>query len=519
MNSTNGMIAPRRPNSLHRLVANTSLSYGKFRLPFSIMLSSYQTNFTTPQVNNPNLLQFLQNPMNRISIAPSYDWATLNLGHYTPRYSDLSAGNTPLFGAGIDLKPGNFNINAFAGIMQREIEADTNANLPGAYRRMLYTMRLAYNTDGGSVFGLNFIHMNDDTNSVEERPLFALPESGYLTSFDMNLPIFKQLVFYGEVGLNYFTRNQFSDQLEQSVINLPESLNPRYSSSVDIAGKSGFRLDFGNWGTSIEGLYVGDGYRPLGYRFFQSDRVDFTISPFLNLFNNKLTLRGTVGQRFNNLQDSKSQPTNQFIASVNAMYFLNRSFNINADFSNFGVRNNVDNDTLKIEMVSRAFSIMPNYTLDREKATHRFSLMYSQDDFEDLNTITGSLRSNLTQTIMLRYNLRSKEIPISGNLAYNYITNDLEIGMLNMNTVTAGAEYRFLDNTLVPSLRLSFTSSSIGENTPDNRVRLNLGGRYLLTKKLSFRLSANLNNYNYGSQREDVSFNEQFLEFSVNYGF
>jgi hypothetical protein len=88
-----------------------------------------------------------------------------------------------------------------------------------------------------------------------------------------------------------------------------------------------------------------------------------------------------------------------------------------------------------------------------------------------------------------------------------------------MNTITAGAEYRFLDNTLVPSLRLSYTRSSIGENTPDNRLRLNLAGRYLVTKKLSFRLSANLNNYNYGSQREGISFHEQFLEFSVNYGF
>lgn len=517
---SDGSIMARRPNSLYRFIANTNLQYKKFSMPFSLMLSSNQTNFTTPRAPDQDIWQYLQNPMNRLSIAPKYDWAQLRLGHHIPDYSDLSTGNTPVFGGGFELTPGDFLIAGYYGSIQRAIEPDSNKNIAGAYSRSIYTLRFAYGSKGGFQAGINFVNMEDDTSSIDDRPRGRYPEAGKLMSLDFRIPIISNLTFFGEAGACFFTRNQYSEEIENEELDfLPDFLMPRYSSRLDYAGKAGVRLAFDNWGADVSALYVGDGYVPLGYRFFQSDRLEYTIAPYLNLLENKLMIRGSIGQRFNNLQDTKSETSSQLIASLNATFMITESFSVNADFSNYGIRNNVDNDTLKVEMVSRAFSLMPNYTIRSEFASHNIMAMYSQDDFTDFNTFTGESRSNITQTFMGGYTIRFNNIPMSSTLSFNHIQNDLRQGELSMTTMNIGMDYRFLENKLTPAVRFTYTLSSIGDNTEDRQLKVRLSAKYKITKSLSARMSAYINNYDYGSQRQGVSFSESFMQMMISYRF
>ena len=515
-----GNVRARRPATLMRLVVNTGMNYGKFSMPFTMVLSSNQTNFTTPQAPDQSIWQYFQNPMNRITLSPKYDWAQLHLGQYIPDYSDLSTGNTPVFGAGMDLRPGNFQVAAFYGNSQRAIEPDSTSGLPGAFAQRFFATRLAYIGDDGGNVGLNFVRVFDDTNSVDSYPINRFPSSGLLTSLNFEIPVAELLKFYGEGGICYFTRNLFSDDIESDELEfIPDFLNPKYSSRIDYAAKGGLLIKQDIWEIDLSAMYIGDGYEPLGYRFMQSDRIEYTVAPKVRLFDNKLMLRGSIGQRFNNISETKSESSTQLIGSVGAYARITDQLSLAADFSNYGVRNNIDIDTLRIEMVSRAFSITPGYTIRSDYMTHQINATYSHDDFTDFNTVTGRFRSNVTQSLMASYAVRFNEFPLSANISANHVENDLDVGALELNALNLGGSYSFMDNKLQPSLRFSLSQNSIGNNTSDIKFGVRAGIRYEIIDDLMLRLSANINSYDYGSIRNNMAYTETFIQTTLSYRF
>src|ERR1017187_6584864 len=151
MNSSgDSAIQPRRPGTLIRLLFNPTISYKDFSLPFTIMLCPQQTNVVTPLSNSGNIMDFIENPLNNVGIAPKYKWVQLLLGSQTPYYSDLTLGNLPVFGAGINLTPGKFRFSFFTGISQRAIEMDTSKNIPGSYKRTFYSAKIGYGREDSS---------------------------------------------------------------------------------------------------------------------------------------------------------------------------------------------------------------------------------------------------------------------------------------------------------------------------------------------------------------------------------
>jgi len=485
-----------------------------------MVLSSNQTNFTTPQAQDQSFMQYLQNPMNKILVSPKYGWAQMHLGKYVPDYSDLSTGNTPVFGGGFDLRPGNFQIAAFYGNSQRAVNADTNAGIPGAYATNFFSTRLAYLGDKGSSIGLNFVQVSDDTNSVKNEPLTDLPSRGMLTTMDFTIAFTNFLHLYGEGGICYYTRNVYSDEIEEDEVDfIPDLLKPKYSSRYDFAAKGGFLIKQKKWEIDISSLFIGDGYEPLGYRFMQTDRIEYTIAPKIRLFDNKLMLNGSLGQRFNNFQDTKAESSIQLIGSVGAYAQITDKFSLSADFSNYGVRNNIDNDTLKVEIISKAFSITPAYSFRSSNASHRINATYSQDDFSDLNTLTRQFQDNTTLSFMLAYSIRFENFPLSLNTSANHVQNNVKNAELELNALNIGGSYPLLDNKLTPDIRFTFSQNSVGDNSSDIRFGLRGGLRYKIIKGLSLRFSANLNSYDYGSSRNNMAYTETFIRTKLSYRF
>jgi hypothetical protein len=132
-------------------------------------MSIVETNVTTPRTGTSSLTQFILSPVNNLGLAsfsPQFGWATFHLGSHTPQYSNLSAGDYQIFGAGFDLRPGQLRFSSSAGIVQRAIDPDTVNGIPGAYARWIYMTKIGYGDEAGSLVDLNIIRLRDDPASI-----------------------------------------------------------------------------------------------------------------------------------------------------------------------------------------------------------------------------------------------------------------------------------------------------------------------------------------------------------------
>ncbi|MEP6793329.1 MAG: hypothetical protein ABJB16_03310, partial [Saprospiraceae bacterium] len=378
----------RRPASLYRLLFSPTLKFGNaISLPFHIVLTVPETNTSTPSVRHPTVIQFLQNPANAFgfsSFAPRIGWAQFNLGSYSPNFSPLTVGDQQLFGAGFDLRPGNFRIAANLGTSQRAIEPDTIRHIPGAYKRDMYMGRFAFGKEDGSILGVNLVYAKDVQSSLKNNissislshPLvnnlsviipadtFRLrAEEGIVTSFDAKVKITNTISFKAEGALSSFTRDLHAPELTSNKNPLDIIQKTRTSTRADFAAATTFTIKQEQWGIKFSGRYMGAGFVPVGYPYMQADRIEFAGAPNFNLFNNKLSVSGSIGQRVNNVSKTKGETSTQLIASADVNLNLSNAFSISSSYSNFGIRNDKTSDTLKVQTVSQAVSINPILTL------------------------------------------------------------------------------------------------------------------------------------------------------------
>jgi hypothetical protein len=520
MNSSgDSTIKPRRPGLLTRFLINPTFSYKDFSLPFSIMISPQQTNVVTPVGDPKNFMQFLQNPLNNVGIAPKYKWVQLLLGSQTPNYSELTLGNIPVFGAGINLTPGKFRFAFFTGTSQRAIEMDTARKIAGSYKRVFYSAKIGYGVEDSSHIYLIAAKILDDTSSIKSRPIEVMPQSGVVTSVDYRINIGKQFYIKGEIAGSAFTRDlrakewEIIKEIPKIVFITQESSRLDYASNLTI-GKNGKIFSI-----KLVGRYIGDGFVPVGYPFMQTDRLEVTIEPKLNLFKNKLIMSGSIGERVNNLSGGRGSTATQTIGFANVNAQITEQLSIAANFSNYGFRNTVRNDTFRVEMVTMSFGISPSYTITGKKAIHSISISYNQDQFRDYNIISGALNNNDSRTALASYVLSFITMPLSLNLMLSNFENTTGLGKLTMNSVNIGGSYVLFKKKLTVSLAENVTQSGLSVYTPSLQVLTIVGLRYKIQKNLLVSVSGSVNTFKYGTERPGSQFTENLVRSSITYKF
>ncbi len=519
---TIGAVAGRRPGSVGRMVLNTSLSYGDFSLPVSFMFSAGQASVILPPFPRRNFLEYIRDPSNRVGIAPKYKWIQLQLGTQVPQYSELSVGDLPQFGAGIDLTPGKFRFSCFAGTTQLAIEEDSARNIPGIYARKMYSGKIGFGKEEATHLYFVTALMKDDTSSLRRKPEIALPQNGVVSSLDYRIMMGKKFYIKGEVAASAFTRDNRTalmvsdtplDKILSSIFTLQESSRFDYASALTLAKEGKI------FGIKLTGKYIGDGFVPLGYPFMQTDRIDITINPRFNLFKSKVQLSGLVGKRINNLSGARAATTTQTLANADLNAQLTERLSFSGSFSNFDFRNSILEDTLHVQMVTLSWSLSPTYTYMGSKNMHVVTILYAQNTFTDFNTITGALNGNNSQNTMASYILTNLKNPFDVSLVGSYFNNQMFLGILTTSSVNISLGYKFLEKKLGTTFGLTYTDNQLDSNPAGTQVVLDLGLKYNATKKLALSVNGSLNLFQYGTDRPGIYYRENLLRTSILYKF
>lgn len=510
----------RRPNSLTRFVITPYFSYKKhLKVPVTLIFSANQTNTLTPASKKQDVSTFLYNPANIIRIAPTYKWATLEIGSLYPQYSELTVGNISIFGAGLTLNPGKFLFEVSYGVSQRAIAPDSSRSILGAYERTLLNTKIGFGHIDSSYFFINATYANDITNSLALKPVNITPEQGFAIAPSFGLRITKNIQWVNEVGISFHTLNKLNDITEEITLPLTKFINYNVTSKADFAASSSIKLKSKSWSMLLKGLFVGPGYTTFGYPYFQNDRIDLTASPQVRLLKNKIILSGTGGYRLNNLLETKSQTNTQILASINTYAVITSKLSLNATYSNFGFQNDATSDSLKIQQISNTITITPNYYIEAKKGTHTISITYSKNDLSSFNTVSASNEIIKSNNVGTYYSFLLKNKPLTINAGVDYFENNaIDIGS-KTSSVTLGVGYKLFKRKLIVSASAILAKNNRINYTTDNRLGAKFKLTYKSKSKYLFSLAVSNNNYQYGSFRPNASFYEWFLKTGITKSF
>lgn len=506
------------PDNLFRLNANATIKIGKyFSIPFGINVSNQKTLYNLPSVPDENLIDYIRNPKNNISINPEYKWIKAHIGAHTPDYSELSTGDISIFGGGFDLNPGKFIISANYGISQIAVEADPLLNIVGAYKQHITTARIGYGKIDGSKFTINIVKIKDDVNSLVSSPIDEKPIEGLTIAQFMEVKFGKKLFFKTETAASMFTRDLLNTfELDSDIVDAVEdviSLNASSKADYSHISSLEWKSDKITLGGEIK--YIGPGFIPAGFRNIEKDILDYKFKTALKFFKGKALVNGMFGIRTNNLQNTTLQSTDRVITNVNVFAQISTSFSINTSFANFGFNNNVYDDILRIEMINNTFSISPSYNFKTTNLNHQISANGNFNSFDQFDNTSASFVKSESKSYSLNYNILFKNIPLNINFMGLHLTNETPVSNFIMSNYGTTISYKLFNKKITPSLGLNFTNIALDPFSNDKRFNSRLKIDYKINKKLRFKFSYKLNKYTYGSSRPNALTKEHRIQFSL----
>jgi hypothetical protein len=526
---------PRQPWNQFRFNFAPSIKFNKnFSLPLNFNFITKPTNFAGPFAGlgsfggKQSLGQFISNPSNNFSANPKYKWAELQLGTQFLNYSNLSTGDVAVFGAGVDLHPGNYIFKFFTGLSQQPINyiAPTllppNPGLPGAYRRSNWMMQLGKEKEGKYKVAFNFSKGNDHIKSLTPvLPPVIKPQEGFTVSFLTHIHFNKGWFFKTEIAQSYYTKNT-NAPTTLLMKSFEPFLKARTSTQRDIGAELNFGKKLKTFEIGLSSKYLGAGFVTPGYPFMQPDRLDYTINTRFNAWKNKMNIVASAGQRVNNLSSTTTKAT-QFLGNLNWFTQFNDKFNLNITYNNFGFQA-PGTTPFGVKNVSNDLGINPSYTWSNTKMINIISFSYNFSKYDERDILTNITTSNNTHTALLSYVpiFLKKKITPDFSLMYFYNKIPLPVNVTTtLITFNAGLGYPFAKTKGNLKAQLQYTLASNNVLSGNNNLIASCSVDYKITKKLIWRsfLSSNYLKYESGFTPPNASYLETQYRTGINYQF
>ena len=501
----------RRMPFNYRLFLNPTINISdKFSLPFSFSLSQRQSTAIIPRPPDQKPIDYIKDPINNVGIHPKFSWGEFHLGTHIPSYSELSIGNIPIFGMGMDINPGKLRLALSSGYSSWGVKADSLNNVEGIYKRKIVSGKIGFGKRNNSGIYINVVKTHD----IPSVNLGANgnPEEGAILSSDFTLKLSSAIKWTGEIATSMYTPNSLADEIVDStnviLRNAKTLLQPKVGSFADVGGKSSIALNYPSFGVSLNFKHLGAGFKTLAYPFQQSDIQDVTLAPRVHLFKNKMLISGEVGYRRNNLSGTQLSQNTNTLLSLNCNLAFNKHFNINGNYNNFGIENAIDNDTLKVNFISKNFGITTTFRFKLSEIKNIINLTYNQSKFEDLNIITGINNTNDSQSYLASYILRKNNLTVT--FSASRILNNQVIRSLKINSLSTNVSYKFEKHKIKVAARFGYNTTLFDPSNRNSQYIIRPSVSWQFLKKTSLSLNANFNKFS-NSSNTLLNFNESLL--------
>jgi hypothetical protein len=498
---------PRRPWNQVRFNFAPTFQFGKnFSLPFNFNLAAFPTNFAGPYagLKKQTIGQFITNPSNNLSINPKYKWAELLVGTQYLKYSDLSTGDIGIFGAGVNLHPGNFMIKFFTGTSQQGVDfaALPLPGITGAFKRNHWMFQLGKEKENSYKVAFNFSKGKDVINSVSSPPITVKPQEGFTFSFIIDKYFNHGWYFKSEGAQSYFTKDETQPFAPlNNNLSFKPFIDGRISTIKDVAGMASIGKKSKNFDISYATKYLGAGFQTTGYPFLQPDRWDNTINTRFNAWKNKINVVASVGERINNVSNT-SLRANQFIGNINWFTQFSDRFSLNVNYNNFGFQTVSGSNPYGIKNVSNDLGINPSYTWTTTTMTHLLSLSYNYSKYDERDVNTGITTTNNTHTALLNYVPVYFEKDITPDFSILYFNNSISVPSVKNTLITfsTGLAMPVAKKKVQLRGQLQYTIGKLNSYSSNNNFIASCNIDWKLNKKLTWNSFLSTNYFKYGNE-------------------
>ena len=400
----------RRSPFTWMISGSPTLSLYGWDIPFSFILSQDDRSF--------------RQPFNQFGMSPTYKWLTLHGGYRNVNFSPFTLGGHTMLGGGIEAKPGKWRMGFMYGRLNRATVIDTArmALAPFSFSRTGWSAKAGYGTER-TFFDLHFLRAKDNPDSEPENTHLlpeeyrTLPAANTVLGYGGRVTLFKKLIFETDGAASLYTYDI------NSPLDITKAVNEEYRKlmktfyvngtsewAIALNGSLGYQEK--NYGIKINYRRIDPGFMSMGAYYVANDLENWTLSPNLILFNNKVRFNGSLGLQRDNLREQKQLKNRRIIGSAVLGAEITEQLGLDINFSNFSnsmqPKAVVFADSLKIVQNTNTLTLMPRYTLKREHATQMFFLMASFNKMKDFNgyySSTASSRDISTKLYSLNYNI------------------------------------------------------------------------------------------------------------------
>lgn len=368
------------------LSGNVAFNILGVSLPFTFSISNRGTEYTQP--------------FNMVALHPSYKNLKTHVGITSMNFGQYTYSGLNFAGAGAEYSWDNWSVKAFGGRLKKAIEYDAAVNnvSTNSYRRMGFGVKAGYS--GSKISGdVTLFKAYDDPNSLKlpvGNPELT-PQDNFVVAFKTKLNVIKNLSVELEQSTSLITQNiRATEEPEARATDF--LVNGNSSTRASTAWNTSIDYSLKKFKIGVQYERIAPDYKTLGAIYFNNDLENYTVTPSLSLFKNKVNITANVGLQRNNLDNDKANISERWVGSGTVTAQLIKGMSLNANYSNFSsfTRRNptadpfydASLDTMNFYQVSQNMSAGWNYSFGGKQRTHAIMV---NGNYAQSQNITGRL--------------------------------------------------------------------------------------------------------------------------------
>jgi hypothetical protein len=428
-----------RPGETGRVNADMTFSFanGLLVVPVGLILSTDQVA--------------VRQSINQIGISPTWRWATVHIGHFSPQYSPYSFADATLLGGGAEVKTDLFRAGLITGKARDAIEPLPGQTVVPEYQRAMQGGRVGVGRTDGVHLDAFFLSAKDDPGSIDTTLLTTplTPEANTVTALRAGAPLSDRVTVQGDLA---FSRYQADRRVDFDAVR-----GRATRLALDYAAQGG-------WTAGLQFEQLNGGFYDLGNSSLQNDRRDIRLRGQGRLWQGKLALNGSVGLRQDNLSDALDVTNHRTIAHIAGTFQPVPSFGVDFQIANDRQRADAVIRSRSQHTVTGNYTVTPRLILRTGRVQH---VLFGMAAFQSaVSTSPGTTTNVDTRTHTLLANW-SASLPsgltITANVtrAATKFQLDTLSATTTITTFSPGAAYTAMQGRLHASLQLQFTRTEL----------------------------------------------------------
>ena len=450
------------------------------------------------QVHTKGEKNYRAQNLNRYAIHPKWNWGSLSLGDFVPRWSQLTLSGVQVRGGGIEVNPRMIRFSTVGGRVfnsSRRLDRES-------FKRMMYGVSFGLGKRGSNFIDVSLLRTRDDPASYapdpdQTRPV--TPQENFVVATNTSLSLFKSRVrLQGELAGCAHNQDACSSRKDIKHYWKPFGalFRPRISSRIDYAYILQSTLQLSNYSLQANAKYIGPGYTSLGLAYLLNDRKSYSLAVNAKLWQNKIMVRGNLRSQRNNLLNHKKYTTRRRTANfgLNVRPLPSVFLALNANLNN--IRNNASICTAMINTTIQGLTAISNFYYPLWKWKTNLSTTLTVQRSRDKNPMRrlGDVDVYTFNTIN---NVQFNSL-VSANLSLNILrTRMAGQSISDVFGFGIGGAHSAFSRRLSSSLNLSINSSGAGRT-----LGIDFTSSYRLTTKDQFSVS--FRNMGYVPDEEDI---------------